>query len=111
MKKEYFRNLYKPRKNVIRTTALSPKNNNKSVKISSRHPANSFLEPISPTHPEYYTRVKLLNESSSAHLRHERNSKMSMTKPGTQELGGLEGGDKRFELLEDPSININIDIL
>ena len=36
---------------------------------------------------------------------------MSMTKPGTQELGGLEGADKRFDILEDQSININIDII
>ena len=38
MKKEYFRNLYKPRKNVIRTTALSPKNNNKSYTHTKREP-------------------------------------------------------------------------
>jgi hypothetical protein len=35
---------------------------------------------------------------------------MSMTKPGTQELSGMET-EKRMDCLEDQSININIDII
>ena len=106
-KKDGFRKLYKPIK-PLRSKLGAIK---ATIKTARPAEAQEHSLPGPRSHAgHHFTRVKLLNESSSAHLRHERNSKMSNTKPGTQELGGLEG-EKRMDSLEDHSLNINIDII